>query len=246
MMPLPTIACTYTPSCPIDRGAFHVALERLVGNHYGEPTRVMMKRPSEGEAACTLSWRGDDVHATLRVRTTPTQFFVRLTDQDLTPNSINIVVVANDKPNRPDDRRNAINWAYDLAIQAYSNFLAALSFPQEIILSDNRNVTIASRVGSALRLREKHQAPLSRLVLRSPWDPAEFGDKVDFGLWDNKPLAPDADYHLTHTLPPAVMIKELRSDGLSFRLERAAFMVGSTDIPDAISLLREMATWKRP
>lgn len=241
MRPLPSIACSSPPSDRVDRGAIATALADVRTSINGDPSRITSTRTDEHET-CTLTW-SSGASTTLRVRSCFEGYVVHMHDRFVMDRPIRITARAPVRRRRPDDAQEAARWTMGIAEEVLSTFLTGLEWAD---LEKDGNLPvkmneIASRVGAVLRFQQGHRSPLSRLVLRSPWEEAGFGEWTECS-----PLPEDAAFHLDASIPPAFQAEPVHRDGLSYVLSPVAYGIGSFDIEDTMAVLREMATWKRP
>ncbi len=251
---IPQTACSRVPR-DIVRGPYLSALMALRDGSYGDVSRITMSEPASREAgtrdaACTLGWRRADAPKRLQLRRSPDRFTLRLIDDAIMTDAMRIVVENAALPERPADPEAASEWTMTHSVHLLQVVVDAIDWSemQEAGTAPVDVFGIAYRVGEVERIRKGHHRPMSYLLTHSPWSSAAFGEDHD----DCAPLTPDAEHHLTNSIPPTVTIDHLQRritdarDPLQIRVNSAAYGIAGISIHDSMGVMREIATWKRP
>jgi len=254
MTRVPETACSRVPN-GIGRGPYLDALTALRDGAYGDVSRITLSEPVSRDtgvkdAVCTLGWRHPDAPKRLQLRRSPDRFMIRMLDDAIIQGTMRIVVENATLPARPDDREAAAAWTMTHATHLLQVVTDAIEWAgmQQAGTAPVDLFAISYRVGEVERIRNDHRSPMSYLLTHSPWMPAGFGRDHH----DRLPLAPDAEFHLTSSIPPSVTIDHLETritgqrNPMQIRINGSAYGIAGMSIHDAVGVMREITTWKRP
>lgn len=255
---MPVISCITPPSIVFASGAIRQALQRLESGVHGEPSRVLLRNPLHGENACTVTWidpcdRRSNV--TLRIRTSPGVVHVHLRDPRVGADPVELALQDLVAPPRPDDRDAAVAWAMAIAVDALRTTVGAAVQAGLLGNRDDlrprveyrnrdeyRHVVTAASV--MISLTGVDDSGLVGLGLPMPWS---------HGTWsphhNEEPLTATEngrmiEAYLRRSIPPAINLDPIRTDGLSFRLNRENHLVSGESI-HPVELMRIIAEWKK-
>jgi hypothetical protein len=254
---MPVISCITPPSIVFASGAIRQALQRLETRTHGAPSRVLLRNPIHGGNACTVTWTVPDdrrSNVTLRIRTSPGVVHVHLRDPSVGADPVELALQDLVPAPRPDERESAVVWATAIAVDALRTTIGAAV--QAGLIGDRdelrprvearhreeyRHVVTAASV--MISLTGTDESGLVGLGLPMPWS---------HGTWsprhEDEPLTASengrmVEAYLRGSIPPSINLDPIRTDGLSFRLNRDNHLVSGEAI-HPVELMRLIAEWR--
>lgn len=255
---MPVISCITPPSIVFASGAIRQALQRLETGVHGEPSRVLLRNPLHGENACTVTWidpyeRRSNV--TLRIRTSPGVVHVHLRDPRVGADPVELALQDLVAPPRPNDRDAAVAWAVAIAVDALRTTVGAAVQagligdrdelrPRALRRADDEYKHLVQAASVMISLTGVDEQNLVGIGLPMPWS---------HGTWsphhEEEPLTATengrlVEAYLRRSIRPSISLDQIRTDGLSFRLNRENHLVSGRSI-HPVELMRTISEWRK-